>query len=69
MALDPVAQLDRLLVKGTLPVVGTLLGNRSGEFRPIRTGVCIGLSFLISWTRLLGNAVTQNLVAAPFFSI
>lgn len=38
----------------------TLLGNGDAEFKPIRTEVHIGFSFLIAWTRSLRNTVTQK---------
>lgn len=50
-------------------MVGPLLGNGMGEFKPVSTEVCLRFSFLTVQTRSLGNTVTQNMVAAPFFSV
>lgn len=49
--------------------LGHSLGKWSGELKPVRSEVHIGFSFLITRTTSLGNTVTENMVAAPFFRV
>lgn len=55
--------------KGTLPGDWDSLGKWCGEFKPIRTKVQRGFSFLTAQTRAWGNTVAQNTISPPFLRI